>query len=66
MYRGNSMLEPLVSFILPFNILLRFIVVKVESNAETPFIHLDEIASVEYVYDPNIESKGFLSAVRCH
>lgn len=66
MYRGNSMLESLVSFILPFNILLRFIVVKVESNAETPFIHLDEIASVEYVYDPNIEFKGFLSAVRCY
>lgn len=37
----NSILESLVSFMLPSNILSRFIVVKVESNAETPFIHLD-------------------------
>lgn len=59
----NSMLESLVSFMLPSNILSRFTVVKVESNADTLFIHLDEIASAEYVNDPNIESKGFLSAV---
>ena len=50
----NSMLESLVSFMLPSNILSRFTVVKVESNAETLFIHLDEIASAEYVNDPNI------------
>ena len=31
---GNSMIESLVSFILPFNILFRFIVVKVESNTD--------------------------------
>lgn len=61
MYRGNSMLESLVSFILPFNILFRFIVVKLESNAETPFSHLDEIASVEYVHDSNIEFKGWFT-----
>ena len=45
----NSMLESLVSFMLPSNILSRFTVVKVESNAETLFIHLDEIPSAEYV-----------------
>ena len=50
----NSMLESLVSFMLPSNILSRITVVKVESNAETLFIHLDEIASAEYVNDPNI------------
>lgn len=59
----NSMLESLVSFMLPSNILSRFTIVKVESNAETLFIHLDEIASADYVNDPNIESKGFLSPV---
>ena len=57
------MLESLVSFMLPSNILSRFTIVKVESNAETLFIHLDEIASAEYVNDPNIESKGFLAPV---
>ena len=59
----NSMLESLVSFMLPSNILSRFTIVKVESNAETLFIHLDEIASADYVNDPNIESKGFLAPV---
>ena len=54
------MIESLVSFILPFNILFCSTVVKIESNAETPFIHLDEIASMEYVHDSNIEFKrGF-------
>lgn len=57
------MLESLVSSMLPSNILSRFTVVKIESNAETLFIHLDEIASVEYVNDPNIESKEFLSPI---
>ena len=60
----NSMLESLVSFMLPSNILSRFTIVKVESNAETLFIHLDEIASADYVNDPNIESKGFLGLTR--
>ena len=55
----NSMLESLVSFMLPSNILSRFTIVKVESNAETLFIHLDEIASADYVNDPNIESLVF-------
>ena len=53
------MLESLVSFMLPSNILSRFTIVKVESNAETLFIHLDEIASADYVNDPNIESLVF-------
>lgn len=57
----NSILESLVSFMLPSNILSRFIVVKVESNAEAPFIHLDEIASMEYVHDSNIEFKGWFT-----
>ena len=55
----NSMLESLVSFMLPSNILSRFTVVKVESNTETLFIHLDEIASADYFNDPNIESLVF-------
>ena len=48
---------------LPSNTLSRFTIVNVESNAETLFIHLDEIASADYVNAPNIESKGFLAPV---
>lgn len=59
----NLMLESLVSFMLPSNILSRFMVVKTESNSDVLFIHLDEIDLAEYVNDPNIGSKGFLSAV---
>ena len=49
----NSMLESLVSFMLPSNILSRFTIVKVESNAETLFIHLD--GSMKLTKDSNIE-----------
>ena len=47
---GNSMIESLVSFILPFNILFRFIVVKVESNTD---ILSYDLPSLELYYHIN-------------
>ena len=45
------------------NILLRFTLVKVESTDDTISIHPDEKIPSGYQNNPNIESKGFLSAV---
>ena len=59
----NSTLLSLVSLMLPSSILSRFSVVKVENTSETILIYLDEIAPVDYTNNPDIESKGFLSAV---
>lgn len=49
----------LYTIMLLSNILSYFTFVKV--NVDALFIHLDEMASAEYVNDPNIESKGSLS-----
>ena len=52
-----------VSFVLPSNILSRFTIVRVESDAEALFVRSDEIASAKYVNAPNVESKESLSPV---
>lgn len=44
-------------FVLPSNILSRFTIVRVESDAEALFVRSDEIASAKYVNAPNVESK---------
>ena len=59
----NDAFLSLVSLMLPSNILLRFILVKVESTDDTISIHLDEKIPSDYQSNPNIESKGFLSPV---
>lgn len=53
----------LAQFVLPTDILSRFEIIKVESDEKDIRIYLDEIADKAILKDPNIESKGFTSAV---
>lgn len=53
----------LAEFVLPSDILSRFTIEKVIEENSVIKIYLDEIYLDEYKNNPNIESKGFLSAV---
>ena len=61
---NNQGLLALAQLILPSEILTNFEVVRVEEEASLIRIYLDESVKAEYKENPEIESKGFMDAVR--